>query len=187
MLRPLLTAFAALTLATGVLYPLAATGLARALFPRQAAGSPIRVDGRVRGSRLIAQATEDPRWFWSRPSPTSGFPANAQASGGSTLSGPALAEAVAARLRVLQASDPGAGPVPQDLVTASGSGLDPHISLEAARWQAPRVARARGLDPGAVTRLAEARAFRPLLGRPVVNVLDLNLALDAMGAPTRLP
>lgn len=188
MIRPLLASFSLLAVLTGVLYPLAATGLASLLFPWKAGGSPLRREGRVVGSRLIAQATEDPRWFQGRPSPTPGFPANAAAGGGSTLSGDALAAAVAARVRALQAANPGAGPVPQDLATASGSGLDPHISLDAALWQAPRVARARGLDPARVKALAAGAASRSLLaGRPLVDVLELNLALDAIAPTTRLP
>ncbi|HLO67308.1 MAG TPA: potassium-transporting ATPase subunit KdpC [Holophaga sp.] len=188
MIRPLLASFSLLAVLTGVLYPLAATALASALFPWRAGGSPLRREGRVAGSALIAQATEDPRWFQGRPSPTPGFPTNAAAAAGSTLSGAPLAAAVAERVRALQAANPGAGPVPQDLATASGSGLDPHISLDAARWQAPRVARARGLDPARVRALAEARARGGLLaGRPLVNVLELNLALDAMDPATRLP
>lgn len=179
--RPLLVSFGALTLATGLAYPALVTGLARIAFPAKAGGSLVLQGGRVRGSGLIAQATEDPRYFWSRPSPTLPFPTNAGAGAGSTLaqSSPALREAVAARLRALRDSDPGhPDPVPQDLVTASASGLDPHISPEAAQWQVPRIARLRGLDPAHLQALVARHTWKGFPGPPRVEVLSLNLALD---------
>jgi len=182
MLRPLLASFGALALLTGLVYPLALTGLAQVLFPQQASGSLIWVGGQIRGSRLVAQATEDPRYFWCRPSATAAFPTHAGASGGSCLapSNPALAQAVAVRVAALRASDPGNGePIPQDLVTASASGLDPHISLEGAQWQVRRVARLRGLSPRDVEGLIARRAVRSALGPTRVNVLELNRALDS--------
>jgi K+-transporting ATPase ATPase C chain len=183
-IRPAVTILLGLTAVTGILYPLAVTGAARLAFPAQAGGSLIRRDGQVRGSALVAQATEDPRYFWGRLSATAGAPSNALASGGSNLSpdNPALAAAAAARLRALRAADPdNRMPVPADLVTASGSGLDPHISPLAAAYQADRVARARGLSRDQVMALV-ARRTEPrelgLLGEPRVNVLELNLDLD---------
>jgi K+-transporting ATPase ATPase C chain len=183
-LRPAIVIIAALTALTGVVYPLAVTGIARVAFPSQAHGSLIVRDGRVLGSRLIGQAFDDPKFFWGRPSATGPVPYNASASSGSNLGplNPALAAAVKARIAALRAADSTAtGPVPVDLVTASGSGLDPHISPAAAEFQVARVARARGLTPGAVRELVarhrEGRTFG-LLGEPRVNVLELNLALE---------
>lgn len=175
---------AALTLLTGVLYPLLVTGLAHALFRDQANGSLVVEDGRVRGSRLIGQPFEDPRHFWGRPSATGPFPYNGGASAGSNL-GPtneALTTSARARVDALRAADPGnLAPIPVDLVTSSGSGLDPHISPAAAEYQVRRVARARGVDEGRVRALVarhtEGRALG-VLGEPHVNVLLLNLALD---------
>lgn len=172
-----------LTLLTGVLYPLLITGIARVAFPRQAAGSLIVRNGRVLGSELIGQPFGGPRYFWSRPSATS--PAyNAAASTGSNLGPihPAFLDSVRARVTALRAADPSLrGPIPVDLVTSSGSGLDPHISVAAALVQVSRVARARGLSEDTLRRLVAAhtsgRALG-LLGEPVVNVLELNLALD---------
>jgi len=177
----------ALTLLTGVVYPLLVTGIGTALFGRQARGSLIVRDGRVVGSSLIGQPFSSPGYFWSRPSATGPVPYNAGSSSGSNL-GPlhaALADSVRARIAALRAADPAlAAPVPIDLVTASASGLDPHLSVAAALVQVPRVARARGLDQAAVVRLVEAavvpRTFG-VLGEPVVNVVELNLALDAGG------
>jgi K+-transporting ATPase ATPase C chain len=187
-LRTALLMLLALTGLTGVAYPLAVTGIAQLLFPYQANGS-IVIDGdTARGSALIAQPFDDPRYFWSRPSATGGFANNAAASSGSNL-GPtndALAEAVKGRVEALRAADPGnTEPVPVDLVTASGSGLDPHVSPAAAAFQAGRVARARALAPDAVEELiAEHTEGRWLgvLGEPRVNVLRLNLALDRLAA-----
>lgn len=182
--RPALVALLALTALTGLVYPLVVTGLAQALFPHQAGGSLIVEDGQVRGSALIGQAfADDPRWFWSRPSASAPFPDNAAASGGSNLgpTNPALVAAVQARIDALRAADPGnTAPVPVDLVTASASGLDPHISPAAAAWQAARVARARGLAPervqALIVRFTEDRSLG-VLGEARVNVLQLNLAL----------
>lgn len=183
--RPAIVLFALLTVLTGLAYPLAVTGAARALFPDQAAGSLVVRDGRTVGSILIGQNFSDPKHFWGRPSATAPQPYNANASGGSNLGplNPALVEAVKARVEALRAADPGqTAPVPVDLVTASGSGLDPHISPAAARYQAARVARARGLPVGQVEDLIARHTEPPLwglLGEPRVNVLALNLALDA--------
>lgn len=189
-LRPALVMLALLILVTGLVYPLAVTAIGRVAFPHQAGGSLIRVDGQIIGSELIGQAFDDPHYFWGRPSATGPFPYNAAASSGSNLgpSNDALTEAVQARLDALAAADQAIGinntaPVPVDLVTASGSGLDPHISPAAADYQALRVARARGLDVEEVRSLvAEHTEGRQLgfLGEPRVNVLELNLALDAL-------
>ncbi len=176
-----------LTVVTGVIYPLVVTGLGALVFPRAAGGSLIERDGRAVGSRLIGQPFDDPRTFWGRPSATSPVACNAASSSGSNLgpTNPAKFEAVKARVDALRAADPGqTAPVPIDLVTASGSGLDPDISPAAAAFQVPRVARARGLDEAAVRRLvAAATRGRDLglLGEPRVNVLALNLALDERG------
>jgi len=185
-IRPALTMLLLLTVLTGLVYPLAVTGLAQLLFPDQANGSLIVREGRVIGSRLIGQYFDKPEYFWSRPSATAPFPYNAAASGGSNLgpTNPVLIEAVNARVAALRAADPGNDlPIPVDLVTASGSGLDPHISPAAAQYQAKRVARARSLDESTVQTLVaqhtEGRQFG-LLGERRVNVLQLNLALDAL-------
>jgi K+-transporting ATPase ATPase C chain len=184
-LRPALMALAALTLITGFLYPLAITGLAQMLFPRQANGSLILVDGKPVGSSLIGQPFDAPTYFWGRPSATTPFPYNAAASSGSHL-GPTnevLIKAVQIRIDALKAADPDNPlPIPVDLVTASGSGLDPHISPAAAEYQVRRIARVRGLDETVLRRLVtqhtEGRQLG-VLGEPRVNVLTLNLALDA--------
>ncbi len=169
---------------TGVLYPLVVTGLAQALFPHQANGSLIFKDGKAIGSELIGQSFRDPKYFWSRLSATTPVPYNAASSGGSNLGplNPVLAENVRKRIAALRSSDPnGAKIVPVDLVTSSASGLDPDLSPAAARYQTPRVARARGLSEETVNRLV-AEHTRPrqlgILGEPRVNVLELNLALD---------
>jgi K+-transporting ATPase ATPase C chain len=174
----------ALTGVTGVAYPLVVTGLGQLLFPSQANGSLIVEDGRARGSALIGQPFDEPQYFWSRRSATGKFGYNAAASSGSNQ-GPlndALADAVKGQVEALRAADPGnEAPVPVDLVTASSSGLDPHISPAAARYQAERVARARGLDAARVLALVEDHTegrWLGLLGEPGVNVLALNLALD---------
>jgi potassium-transporting ATPase KdpC subunit len=186
ILRPAVVLLTALTVLTGGLYPLIVTGIARALFPAAAAGSILERDGRAVGSSLIGQSFTDPGHFWSRPSATTPQPYNGSASTGSNLGplNPALLEAVRARLAALHAADPGnAAPVPADLVTASASGLDPHISLAAAYYQAARVARARGLDVGRVRALIAAHGegrLLGILGEPRVNVLELNLAVDAL-------
>src|SRR5499427_3612552 len=183
-LRPALVILVALTLVTGVAYPLLATGVAQAVFPYQAQGSLITKDGKLMGSALIGQPFDDPKYFWGRPSATSPFPYNAASSSGSNLSptNPDLVKAVQARVQALRAADPGnTAPVPVDLVTASGSGLDPHISVAAAQYQAARVARARGVAPdvvkAAIARHTQGRLFG-LLGEARVNVLELNLDLD---------
>lgn len=175
-----------LTAATGVIYPLLVTGLAQAVFPARANGSLLVEDGRAVGSRLIGQSFTDPRYFWGRPSATLPAPNNAGASGGSNLgpTNPELTVAAQRRIEALRADDPGnAAPVPVDLVTASGSGLDPHISPAAAQYQIGRVARSRGLSRAAVQALVAANtAGRQwgVLGEPTVNVLELNLALDRL-------
>lgn len=184
----LLTALRAcllLTLLTGLLYPLLITAIAQ-LFPKQAGGSLIEHDGRVVGSALIGQSFTQPQYFWGRPSATSPQPYNPLASGGSNQGplNPALAEAVKQRIAALKQADPGnAAPIPVDLVTASASGLDPHISIAAAQYQLARVARARGLDEAEVNALLEQhnedRQFG-FFGEPRVNVLELNLALDEL-------
>jgi K+-transporting ATPase ATPase C chain len=183
--RSMLLLFVLLTLLTGAIYPALVTGVARVLFPSQAEGSVIMVDGQAVGSSLIGQTTSSPRYFHGRPSATGRVPCDSTASAASNLgpTNPALADAVAARIAALRAEDPGnAAPIPVDLVTASGSGLDPHISPAAAEWQVARVARVRGLDEARVRQLVagstEGRTFA-LLGESRVNVLQLNLALDA--------
>ena len=178
--------FLLLTVLTGFLYPLIVTAVAQVLFPAQAAGRIVTRDGHAVGSHLIGQSFSDPRYFWSRPSATTPQPYNGTASTGSHLGplNPALRDAISSRVAALRAADPGnSAPVPIDLVTASGSGLDPEISLAAANYQAARVARARGLAPGRVQALIAQHAEGTLLGvlgEPRVNVLELNLALDAL-------
>ncbi len=185
-LRPALMTLLLLTILTGLLYPLAVTGLAQALFPHQANGSLIVRNGHVVGSSLIGQPFDDPKYFWGRPSATSPFPYNAASSSGSNLgpTNPALIKAVQDRLATLKAADQdNLAPVPVDLITASGSGLDPHISPAAAEYQVRRVARARGMEEEAVRRLvARYTQGRQLgfLGEPRVTVFELNLALDAV-------
>jgi len=185
ILRPALVLFFVLTLLTGIAYPLVVTRLAQTLFPAQAHGSLIFRDGKVVGSILIGQSFSDPAHFWSRPSATGPMSNNAAASSGSNQGpmNPALTDLMKARVADLRAADPSnIAVVPVDLVTASASGLDPHISLAAAQYQLGRVATARKLSPQAVQALIDQNTQRPLLGilgAPVVNVLQLNLALDA--------
>lgn len=184
-LRPALVLLAAMTLLTGAVYPASVTAVAQLAFPRQANGSLVERDGHAVGSSLIGQPFASPKYFWGRLSATGPHPYNASASSGSNLgpSNPELARNAKARLDALHEADPGnQAPVPIDLVTASGSGLDPHVSPAAAEYQVPRVARARGLAKESVRALVRAHtAGRQLgiLGEPVVNVLELNLALDA--------
>ncbi len=186
ILRPALVLFTVLTLLAGVVYPLLVTGLAQSWFPTQAHGSLLLRDGKVVGSALIGQNFTHPAHFWGRPSATGPMPYNASASGGSNQGplNPALLDAVKARVAALRAADPGnTAAIPVDLVTASASGLDPHISLAAAQYQAKRVAQARSLPVEKVQALVEQAAEHPvlgILGEPVVNVLALNLALDAL-------
>ena len=184
LIHPAITLFVSLSIITGIAYPLLVTGASKLVFPEQASGSLIYKGGKAVGSTLIGQNFSDPRHFWGRPSATSPMPYNAANSSGSNL-GPlnaALTDAVKARIDALKAADPdNKAPVPVDLVTASGSGLDPHISVAAARYQAARVARVRGLAPADVQRLIDAHTEGRLLGvlgEPRVNVLALNLELD---------
>ena len=185
VIRPAIVLFVLLSALTGVIYPFAVTGAARAVFPTKAAGSLVVLDGTTVGSTLIGQNFSDPKHFWGRPSATAPMAYNASASGGSNQGplNPALVDAVKGRIEALRAADPGnTAPVPVDLVTASASGLDPHISPAAARYQAPRVARVRNLQPDRVEQLIEDNTETPwlgFLGESRVNVLTLNLALDA--------
>jgi potassium-transporting ATPase KdpC subunit len=184
LLRPAICLLATLTVITGIVYPLAVTGAAQLLFPHAANGSVIERDGKAYGSELIGQEFDDPKYFWSRPSATVPFADNPSASGASNL-GPnntTLGDAVKQRVAALRSADPGnAEAVPIDLVTASGSGLDPHISPAAARYQVARVARARAMAEAdvvnLVSRASEGRTFG-VLGEARVNVLQLNLLLD---------
>jgi potassium-transporting ATPase KdpC subunit len=183
-LRPAVSLLVALTLVLGIAYPLAITGIARVAFPAQAAGSLLRQDDRLIGSRLIGQAFSDPKYFWGRPSATAPQPYNGIASSGSNLGplNPALLEQVNAKAKALRDADPdNQQPIPVELVTASASGLDPEISPAAAAYQAERVARSRGLPVTQVLALIRAHQQERLLGfigEPRINVLELNLALD---------
>jgi K+-transporting ATPase ATPase C chain len=189
LIRPAIILFLVMTVLTGVVYPLVVTGVAQLLFSDQAGGSLVVVNGHPVGSRVIGQSFSDPKYFWSRPSATSPQPYNAIASSGSNQGplNPAFTDAVKARVDALKAADPTNNlPVPVDLVTASASGLDPDISVAAARYQAARVARLRGLAPQAVQSLIDKHAQGRLLGflgEPRVNVLELNLALDKLKTP----
>jgi K+-transporting ATPase ATPase C chain len=181
-----LIVFGLLTLLTGLVYPALVTGISQVLFPKQANGSLITSNGQVVGSELIGQQFDQPQYFWGRLSATGDHAYNAATSGGSNLgpTNPALEEQVSGRIAALQAADPGNTlPVPVDLVTASGSGLDPHISIAAARYQAARVARARGLTLDQVATLIDqnttGRTFG-FIGEARVNVLELNLVLDGL-------
>ena len=191
-LRPAFLMLLVMTLITGLIYPLAVTGIAQALFPHQANGSLITIHGKTYGSALIGQQFDDPKYFWGRLSATGDFPFNAfnaQTLTGSSGSNygplnPALTRAAQARIDALKAADPGNTlPIPVDLVTSSGSGLDPHISVAGALYQVHRVAAVRGLSDEVVKSLVnqytEGRQFG-ILGEPKVNVLELNLALDGL-------
>jgi K+-transporting ATPase ATPase C chain len=184
LIRQSLVMLLLMTLITGVVYPLLVTGVAQLLFHDAANGSIIERGGKALGSELIGQPFADPKYFWSRPSATAPFADNSAASSGSNLgpTNPALTDAVKQRIDALRAADPdNSVPVPVDLVTASGSGLDPHISPAAANYQIARVARARGISEGEVGKLVES-ATEPrqfgVFGEPRVNVLELNLRLD---------
>jgi K+-transporting ATPase ATPase C chain len=183
-LLPALRMLVVLTVLTGVVYPLVVTGVAQVALPRQANGSLVVVGDKTVGSTLIGQPFDDPKYFWSRPSATSPQPYNGASSTGSNQGArnPALADAVKDRIKALRDADPGnTAPVPVDLVTASASGLDPHISMAAANYQAPRVARVRGIPADQVQTLIDQNSdgrTLGILGEPRVNVLGLNRALD---------
>ncbi len=189
LIRPAVSLFLLMTLLTGFLYPLAVTGLSQLLFPEQAAGSLVMAGGHPAGSRIIGQSFSDPKYFWSRPSATSPHPYDATASSGSNRGPltPALTGAITARIEALKAADPGNTlSIPVDLVTASASGLDPEISIAAANYQAARVARIRGIAREEVRSLIAAHSrgrLLGLIGEPRINVLELNLALDAAHPP----
>ena len=185
-LRPVFMVFLLLSVVSGIVYPLLVTGIAQLAFPEKANGSLIRKEGGYTGSELLGQLFDDPKYFWGRLSATPDFPYNSAASSGSNLgpANPTLVEAVRARVEALQKADPGnKSSLPIDLVTSSGSGLDPHISPAAARYQAPQVARARVLSEERVRHLVdqftEPRQLG-FLGEPRANVLKLNLALDGL-------
>jgi len=186
MIRPAVSLFVLLSVVTGLLYPAVVTGVAQTLFPAAANGSLIVKDGKTVGAELIGQNFTDPKYFWGRPSATGPMPYNAAASSGSNQGplNPALVDAANGRAAALRAADPSnARPIPIELLTASASGLDPHISPAAANYQAERVARARGFDAPTVRQLVarhtEGRDLG-MLGEPRVNVLMLNLALDTL-------
>ena len=183
-IRPALVSFLLLTLLTGIAYPLLVTGVSKVVMPEKANGSMIMKDGKPIGSSLIGQSFSDPKYFWGRPSATGPMPYNPTASSGSNQgpTNPALLDAVKSRVQALRDADPGnLQTVPVDLVTASASGLDPHISSAAAEYQLARVARVRNINPETVRKLVaahtEGRQFG-FLGEPRVNVLELNLAVD---------
>jgi len=186
LLRPAVSLFVLLTAITGIAYPLVVTGIAKVAFPDSADGSLIVKDGKAVGSRLIGQNFSDPKYFWGRPSATGPMPYNASASGGSNQGplNPALVDAVKGRIDALKAADPeNKLPIPADLVNASGSGLDPHISPKAAAYQVARVANQRHLQPSDVNALVdehtEGRQWGAF-GEPRLNVLQLNIALDSL-------
>ncbi len=185
-LKPAFIIFGVLVVLTGLVYPGVITGLAQIFFPHQANGSLISQNGQIVGSELIGQQFTDPKYFWGRLSDTGSYPYNASSSGGSNFSvlNPNLQQAVQQRLADLKAADPiNTLPIPVDLITASGSGLDPNISLEAAQYQLPRIARLRGLSSDQVQTLIDQYTtgrFLGFIGEPRVNVLKLNLALDGL-------
>jgi len=188
LIRPAVTLFALLTAFTGVLYPLAVTGVAKLAFPDQASGSILMKDGQAIGSSLIGQNFSDPKYFWGRPSATSPMAYNGANSGGSNLgpTNPALIDAIKGRIAALKAADPSNdAPIPVDLVTASASGLDPEISVAAIDYQVARVAKARGVSNDVIASLVSRHRIERLfglLGEPRVNVLQLNLDLDRAAA-----
>jgi K+-transporting ATPase ATPase C chain len=192
-LRPAIVLFGALTLVCGVLYPLAVTGIGSAAFPAQAGGSIVELNGKAVGSSLIGQSFSSPQYFWSRPSATGPMPNNAAGSSGANQgpTNPALVDAVKGRVDALKAADPANTlAIPVDLVTASASGLDPEISVAAARYQAGRVARVRTMSRDKVDELILANTapqYFGFFGEARVNVLALNLALDAQAAPVQAP
>ncbi len=200
-IKTALLLFLVLAVMTGLIYPLAMTGIGQVVFPHQANGSLIRQRGHVVGSSLIGQYFREPQYFWSRPSATSPVPYNGAGSGASNLgpNNPVLARHVAARIKTLKAADPAEkGPVPVDLVTSSASGLDPDISIAAALYQVPRIAQAGGIDIVTLRHLVQQNTTEPLLGfigEPVVNVVKLDLALhdryaaahEATVSPTKGP
>jgi K+-transporting ATPase ATPase C chain len=184
MLRPLLVLFVVLTALTGFVYPLVVTGIGKAVFPNQVSGSLVMRNGKIVGSSLIGQSFQEPKYFWGRISATAPMPNNGAASGGSNLgpTNPALIDAVRGRVAALKAADPeNSLPIPVDLVTASASGLDPHVSPAAALYQVGRIARARHMDAGKVRELVLSHVEPPqwgIFGEARVNVLLLNLSLD---------
>lgn len=185
LIRPALSLFVLMSVITGLAYPVAVTGIAGTLFPKEAAGSLIVKEGKPVGSALIGQNFTDPEYFWGRPSATGPQPYNSAASSGSNQGplNPALVDAVKGRIEALKAADPdNKRPIPADLVTASGSGLDPEISPSAAEYQVVRIARVRGLPAESIRALVAASTQDRqwgIFGEPRVNVLALNLALDA--------
>lgn len=188
-LKPAVVLFALLSLLTGVVYPLLVTVLAQGFFPVQANGSALKsAQGNIIGSELIGQQFSAPKYFWGRPSATSPYPYNAAASSGSNFgpTNPALITTVEARIKALHEADPEKhAPIPVDLVTTSASGLDPHISIAAAEYQIPRIAKARRIDPAKLSNLVakhtENRQWQ-IFGEPRVNVLKLNLSLAGLGS-----
>jgi len=184
MIRNSLMSLLIFTILTGIIYPLAVTGVAQVIFPRQANGSIISKNGKAVGSELIGQQFDDPKYFWGRLSATTPYPYNGGSSSGSNLgpNNPDLMKAVQARIDALHSADPGNGAkIPVDLVTASGSGLDPHISPAAAAYQVHRVAMARGLDDARIRDIMTSNTrgrWLGVIGEPVVNVLELNFELD---------
>jgi potassium-transporting ATPase KdpC subunit len=183
-IRPAILVFIVLTIITGVVYPVVVTGIAQLFFHNKANGSLIYRNGRPIGSSLIGQPFDDPKYFWGRPSVTSPVPYNSSSSSGSNLgpSSPALVDAAKTRIKSLRAVDPGnTNSIPIDLVTSSASGLDPHLSLAGIYYQIPRVARTRGLPQDAIKIIIlehTSGRLLGLIGEPVVNILELNLALD---------
>lgn len=183
-IKPAVLIFAILTVITGIAYPLFITGASRILFHAKANGSLIYRDGKAIGSNLIGQQFDDPKYFWGRLSATSPTQYNAASSSGSNIgpANPALIEAVKARIQALRSADPdNKYPIPVDLVTSSASGLDPHISVAAAYYQIPRVARARGMSQKEVMSIVSRHSssrVSALIGAPVMNVLEVNLELD---------